>query len=108
MAGSEPTIDYEAAGYDNRSVVIGTIVPDESKPSIDRIADVSGVVDVRELITDEENVSIELVGGPGRDRTPVEELAELGIEIVRTEMVKRSIENPFDGFGKSVRDRDLV
>jgi len=69
--------------------------------------DTKGVVNVRELLTDRENASTELVG---RSREDVERsLAELhgvGVKIERMEMVRRERTCPYDHFGKRYTTRE--
>jgi DNA-binding Lrp family transcriptional regulator len=101
ITGYHPTIDYEETEVSHHLLVTGTIPFDEHESIVDEIIDTKGVVNVRELLTDRENASIELVG---RSREDVERsLAELhgvGVEIERTEMIRRERTYPYDHFGK--------
>ena len=69
--------------------------------------DVTGVVSLRELLTDNSNLTIELVG---HDRQEVEqsltELNSLGVDIERLEMLKRERKQPYNHFGKEHVDAE--
>lgn len=106
IGGYNPDIDYEKIGFDHHYIFVGT-TPAGDDETVSDLMDVDGVVRVRELITNRQNVSIEVLGS---DRSSVTESAsqitELGVEIERVEMLKRDLRQPFNGFGKQFTDRE--
>lgn len=101
IKGYYPAVDYQKTGLSHH-LLLGAIVPlEEQSAMVDKIMNVSGVVSVRELLTNSVNLSIELVG---RDREDIEqslnELNALGVDIERTEIMKRERSQPYDHFGK--------
>jgi len=101
ITGYHPTVNYEEAGLDQHLLAIGT-VPYESRESMgEEILEVSGVVSVRELLTNKQNVAIELVGySRAHIESAIDALNEIGVTIERVEMMKRERTQPFDDFGK--------
>ena len=101
VTGYWPRVDYAEAGFDQHLLIVGTVPPDRRENSVEDVIDVPGVVHVRELATHQENVSIELVGASQKEvEQRIEALNDLGVEVVRTEVLKREFDCPFDGFGK--------
>lgn len=105
ITGYRPTIDYEKIGLDHRLLVVGTVAFEERAAIADEIMHVSGVVNVRELMTNDQNLVIELVGNTRREvERSLAELNDRGVNIDRMEMMKCQRTQPFDHFGKdSVR-----
>ncbi|MFB6309337.1 MAG: Lrp/AsnC family transcriptional regulator [Haloarculaceae archaeon] len=107
IKGYIPVIDYGKTGFDHTYVVIGTGPQplEQREEFVDDILDVHGVVAIRELSTDEENFSVEIVG---RTQTDIfESLAALnaeGLTINRIEVVRQEKRQPFDHFGKQFTD----
>lgn len=67
----------------------------------DELLEVGGVVNIRELLTNEQNLSIEVVGANrGRIKDILYELNAIGIHVERTQMMNRERDRPFDEFGK--------
>lgn len=73
----------------------------------ERTIDAHGVVDVRELLTGSRNLHVEVIA---MDSAAVERIAEeldaLGLEIERSEILRREYHQPFDGFGNDVVDSE--
>lgn len=102
-----PTIDYRAAGFDQHVLVVGTVPSDEREDVVERTIDVEGVVNVRELMTDEENVLVELVSDSQQaTERRIADLSDLGIGICRTELLTRELNRPFAHFGEQFTDGD--
>lgn len=97
----QPDIDYGRTEYDHHLLVIGTIEPSQGEDLLEDALDVQGVIGVRELLSDEQNVSLELLGATQDDvEEAIEKLREVGVAISRTEIFKRELDQPFDAFGK--------
>ena len=102
-----PTINYREAGFDQHVLVIGTVPPDEREDVVERTIDVEGVVNVRELMTDEENVLVELVSDSQQaTERRIADLSDVGVEISRTELLTRELNRPFAHFGEQFTDGD--
>lgn len=101
ITGYHPTVDYAETGLDHRLLVVGT-VPFEDRESIaDEVMGVTGVVCLRELLTNDSNLTIELVGRTREDvEASLAELNSLGVDIERMEMLKRERTQPYNHFGK--------
>lgn len=101
VSGYRPAINYGEAGFGQHLLVVGTAPPDDRGRLAERAADLAGVVRVAELATDEENLTVEVVG---ESQTAIERrleaLTDLGIGVSRTEVLKRRFDRPFDAFGE--------
>lgn len=101
ITGYYPTVDYDRAGLGHHLQVVATVPFEEQESLVDEVMEVSGVVSVRELLTNTENVSIELVG---YDKKGIEQslrrLNDIGIDIERMEMVRSERTRPYNHFGE--------
>lgn len=101
IQGYRPDIDYGRTEFDHHLIVVGTAPPDERSDLSEAALDVTGVVAVREFATADENLSMELIA---RSQSSVEQaiddVADLGVAVERTEILKRDLRRPFDGFGR--------
>ncbi|WP_135822396.1 Lrp/AsnC family transcriptional regulator [Halostella litorea] len=101
ITGYHPTVNYEKAGLDHHLLAIGTVPYGRRGTLGKQILAVSGVVSIRELLTNKQNVAIELVGYSRKYiESALDELKELGVTIERIEMMKRERTQPFDDLGK--------
>lgn len=102
-----PQIDYEAAGIPHHLLFVCTTPIDGRRDICERTIDAHGVVDVRELLTGSRNLHVEVIA---MDSAAVERIAEeldaLGLEIERSEILRREYHQPFDGFGNDVVDSE--
>lgn len=94
-----PEIDYEAADLPLHVVIVVTAPPTERGEYVDRLLDVQGVVDVREMLTAENNIHAEVVGSSTEDITRVtSKIHDLGLKVESSEMVKKRRRQPFNHF----------
>lgn len=101
ITGYQPTVDYGKAGLDHHLLVHGTVPFEDRDDIADRVLEVAGVVNVRELLSSEGNVLIEAAGESREDvEATLESIHEAGVVIERTDLVKRERSKPFDEFGK--------
>lgn len=101
VTGYRPEIDYAESGFDQHLLVVGTAAPDERERLAEDAVALPGVVRVAELATDEENVTVEVVGASQTEiERRLEALSDLGIRVSRTEVLKQRFERPFDTFGE--------
>ena len=101
ILGYHPIIQYSETGLGHHLLVTGTVPLSEREDLVDGIMEVSGVVSVRELLTNDENLSLEVVGHTQEDvQDTLEALDSLGVHIERTEIMKRERAKPYNHFGK--------
>jgi len=105
VTGYQPTINYEKAGLDHHLLLTATAPMDKRSQLAEQALDVHGVVTVRELLTHHQNIELEITTSTRREiEETLNELAELGLEIVRNELLKRELHQPADNFGKEVAE----
>ncbi len=74
---------------------------------MDDLMEVSGIVSIRELLTNNENLSLEVVGLTSDDvEDTLETLDSLGVDIERMEMMKQERTNPYNHFGEEFAGED--
>lgn len=109
IKGYHTIVDYTKAGLGHHLQVTATVPIPERERLVDEIMEISGVVSVRELLTNEANLSLELVGHSQDDIE--ESLAELdsrGVHIERVEIMKQEHAKPYNHFGQEFADDDDV
>jgi DNA-binding Lrp family transcriptional regulator len=98
-------VDYERAGYPHQMLLFCTVNPDDRHEAGNRIIDEHGVVSVRELISGERNLHVEIVG---RTREEVVEtigaIEQNGVSVESSELIKDERRQPFDQFGPEATD----
>lgn len=107
ITGYHPTIDYEQTGMGHHLLIVATVPIKDQGEIVDNLVNVPGVVSVRELLTNNGNLSIELVGKSKQEiEKSIGELNSLGADIERMEMLKRVRAFPYNHFGKEYADED--
>ena len=101
IRGYPPEIDYGRAALPLHVLLVCTARIADRSDAIDRILEVPGVVSVRELMTGERNLQIEVVGGSHDDITRLATtIDDLGVSIREEILVKNEYFQPasvFDG-----------
>lgn len=107
ITGYQQTVDYEKAGLSHHLLLVVTILLREQPDIVDEIMDVRGIVCVRQMLTDRQNVSLELVGHTQEEiEQSLTELNAIGVEVERMEIIKRERTQPFGHFGKQFTNED--
>ncbi|MFC7143234.1 Lrp/AsnC family transcriptional regulator [Halosimplex aquaticum] len=107
ITGYHPTIDYEQTGMGHHLLVIATVPIDDQEEIVDDLVRVPGVVSVSELLTNNANLSIELVGQNKQEiEKSIGEMSELGVDIERLDMLKRVRAFPYNHFGEEFTNED--
>ncbi|WP_415383355.1 Lrp/AsnC family transcriptional regulator [Halosimplex sp. TS25] len=107
ISGYHPTIDFEQTGMGHHLLVIGTVPIDDQEEIVDGLVRVPGVVSVSELLTDNANLSIELVGQNKQEiEKSIGEMSGLGIDIERMDLLKRVRAFPYNHFGEEFTNED--
>ena len=95
IRGYHPDIDYDNAGFPLRVLFICSTLITERGDLIDEVLDVPGVINVRELMTGNKNVQIEVVGQTNDDITKLAfTISELGVQIEEEVLVKDAYHKP--------------
>lgn len=106
IIGYQPVIDYEKAGLGHHLLLTATASMDDRSRLAEKALDVHGVVTVRELLTHHQNIEIEVATSTRRAiEETLTELAGLGLNLDRTELLKRELHQAADNFGKDVAER---
>lgn len=103
ITGYQPVLEYEKAGLDHHLLITATAPLADRDRLAEEALEVHGVVSVRELLTNHENLELELATPTrhGLEET-LAELSELGLDLIRNELLKRELHKPADNFGKHV------
>ncbi|RKD97936.1 Lrp/AsnC family transcriptional regulator [Halopiger aswanensis] len=96
-----PVIDYERAGVPHHLLFICTAAIADRGPICEQTIEISGVVNVRELLAGTRNLHVEAIAmESGEIERIAEELDALGLEIEGSEILRNEYARPFDGFGR--------
>ena len=95
IKGHRSDIDYEKAGYPIQVLFICTAGIAEREPLINDTLDIEGVINVRELMTGEDNVHIQVVGTTYDDITRIAHaLDEMGYAVSDEIMMRAEYTQP--------------
>ena len=99
IKGYNPDIDYELADYPLRVLFICSTSITERSDLLEQVREIRGVVNVKELMTGQENVHIEVVGSHNEDITRLATtIDDLGITINEEILVKNEYPQPASVF----------
>ena len=95
----EAMLNYEQAGFPHRILLLCSVDPADRQEAADAIIDQHRVVSVRELISGEQNLHVEIVGR-SRDEAvrSITAIEEAGVNVETSELIKSESRNPFDEF----------
>ncbi|AEH38200.1 Lrp/AsnC family transcriptional regulator [Halopiger xanaduensis] len=100
IAGYVPLIDYERTEKSMHMVVQCTVPIHERGEAAATALEIDGVVGVRELMTGDRNLRIDLVAADTDEITAiVSRLQRAGIDVGEEELLKAEYRQPFDHFG---------
>ena len=92
-------IDFEAAGSQLHTLIVCTAPIPERNALAKQALEIEGVVDVREVMTGEENVHVGIVGTDSNDLARIgEELDEIGLEVNDEDLIRNEYTTPYSGF----------
>jgi DNA-binding Lrp family transcriptional regulator len=94
-------VDYESAGYQLHTMVVCT-APIAKRGEIAReAADVPGVVNVREIMTGDQNLLVEVVGIDGDDLSRItSDLNALGVHVNDEDIIRNEYDSQFHEFDR--------
>lgn len=92
-------VDYEASGFPHRALLFCTVDAVDRREVGDELIEQHGVISIRELISGERNLHVEIVGRT-RDEIvdTITAVEDCGVEVVDSEMIKNEERKPFDAF----------
>lgn len=101
IRGYRSEIDYEEAGFPLRVLFVCTAKIAEREALIERTLDLEGVVNVRELMTGQENVHIQVVGISNDDITRIAHtLDTMGYTVTDEILMRTEHDKPSVHFGR--------
>ena len=109
IEGYHPKIDYEAANLPLRVMFVITAPPKQRSDTVNKLLDVQGVIDIREMVTGRRNIQTEVVGRDTSDIVRITDaIHDLGVEVESSEIMKRQKVQPFNHlyFSEAVDDMD--
>lgn len=94
-------VDYESAGYQLHTMVVCT-APIADRETIAReAADVPGVVNVREIMTGDQNLLVEVVGTDADDLSRItSDLNALGLQVNDEDIIRNEYDSQFHEFDR--------
>jgi DNA-binding Lrp family transcriptional regulator len=94
-------VNYEIAGYQLHTMVVCT-APIEGREEIAKEAtDVPGVVNVKEIMTGDQNLLVEVVGTDGDDLSRItSDLNDLGVRINDEDIIRNDYDSQFHEFDR--------
>lgn len=92
-------VNYETAGYQLHTMVVCTAPIEEREEIAKAAVDVPGVINVREIMTGDQNLLVEVVGTDGDDLSRItSDLNELGLHVNDEDIIRNEHESPFHEF----------
>ncbi len=97
-------VNYEITGYQLHTLVVCT-APIEGREDIAKAAaDVPGVINVREIMTGDQNLLVEVVGTDGDDLSRItSDLDDLGLHINDEDIIRNEYDSQFHEFDRCGR-----
>lgn len=103
ILGYNPEINYEAAGYPMRVLFICSTDLSQRSEMAEKALEAQGVVNVREMLSGEDNLHIEIVAEATSDvKESTEQLDELGLRIVSSNILAEEHVQPWNHFHQKI------
>lgn len=101
IRGYHADIDYELAGYQLHTLIVCTAPIEDRETLAEAALEVTGVVEVQEVMTGEENVLVSVVGEDGDDLSRIgRELSDIGLHISDEDVIRNHHTNPYHRFNQ--------
>ncbi|PSP75830.1 transcriptional regulator [Halobacteriales archaeon QS_1_68_20] len=105
IEGYHPQVNYGAAGFDLHVLYLCRAPTGDRGDLAERVLDISGVVEILEVLDSEQNVFVEAVETDSDHMAATHDaLVDAGLDVIQTEHVRRTFRQPFDHFGADVTD----
>ena len=100
IRGYHADVDYGKVGFQLYTLIVCTAPIPEREELARAALEVSGVVDVQEVMTGEENVLVTAVGEDGDDLSRIgQELAATGLHVADEDIIRNHYVHPYHRFG---------
>lgn len=107
ILGYNPEINYEAAGYPMRVLFICTTDLSRRGELAEKALEVRGVVNVREMLSGEANLHIEVVAESTSEiEKSTDQLDDLGLQIVSSNILAEELIQPWNHFHQEFAGED--
>lgn len=101
IRGYHADIDYEAAGFQLYTLIVCTAPIDEREQLAKDTLAITGVVEVQEVMTGEENVLVSVVGEDGDDLSRIgRELSDIGLHIADEDVIRNHHSHAYHRFNQ--------
>lgn len=101
IRGYHADIDYELAGFQLYTLIVCTAPVDEREKLAEAALEVTGVVEVQEVMTGEENVLVSVIGEDGDDLSRIgRELSDIGLHIADEDVIRNHHIHPYHRFNQ--------
>lgn len=100
IRGYHADVDYGKVGFQLYTLIVCTAPIPEREELARAALEVSGVVDVQEVMTGEANVLVTAVGEDGDDLSRIgRELSEVGLQVADEDIIRNHYAHPYHRFG---------
>lgn len=107
ILGYNPELDYESAGYPMQVLFICSTDLSRRREMAEKALDVRGVVNVREMLSGEENLHIEVVAESTSEvEESTDQLDDLGLRIVSSNILAEEHVQPWNHFHQEFAGED--
>ena len=101
IKGYRPDIDYELAGFPLRVLFVCSAPITRRRELVEAVLDVEGVVNVREMMTGEANIHVQVVVQTNDDLTAIaQQIDEIGLRVNEEILMKGEFSRPSVQFGE--------
>jgi DNA-binding Lrp family transcriptional regulator len=105
IQGYHPEVSYKSAGYQLQTLIIGTAPIPEREQLAKEALEIEGIIAVREVMTGQENLHIEVIGNDDDDLSRIgRDLDALGITIEDEDLIRNEYESPYNNFKTIIHD----
>ncbi len=99
IKGYHPEIDYGAANLPLQLTFIISASTVEIQDQSEQIREIQGVIGVREMLTGQQNIHVDVVGADASDITRITDaIHDTGVQIESSEMLRHRHVQPFNHF----------
>lgn len=107
ILGYNPELDYEAAGYPMQVLFICSTDLSNRSEMAEKALEVRGVVNVREMLSGEENLHVEVVAESTSEiKESTDQLDDLGLRIVSSDILAKEHVQPWNHFHQEFAAED--
>ncbi|WP_050032402.1 Lrp/AsnC family transcriptional regulator [Halorubrum halophilum] len=107
ILGYNPELDYEKAGYPMQVLFVCSTDLSRRTEMAEKALEVRGVVNVREMLSGEENLHVEVVAESTSEiEESTDQLADLGLRIVSSDILAEEHVRPWNHFHQEFAGED--